>query len=206
MLRRLKKLLLVAVGLVLIGLLLLMSGLFGGLLGGGGEGGPAEPPDAAGGALSGRVLSASGVPAPAGARVSVRGTRGSFTRETDERGRFRFDSVPEGADLVTARLGGLTASTRVEPGPLEIRLPGSCRIAGRVVDEATTEPVRLAVIRCGELVVQAGERGEFALEDVPVPDARPPRLDVSAPRHTGIEFRPPPAGDWEDLYLRMKAR
>ena len=204
--RRLKQLFLLAVGLVVVGLLLLLSGLFDGLLGGGGDNGPSGIKDASGGSLSGQVLSASGRPAPAGVRVTVQGARSNFTRETDDRGFFRFDSVPQGASLVEAKLGPLLGRARMDEDPLEIRLPGRCRIAGRVVDARTTEPVRLAVIRCGKLVVQAGERGEFCLEDVPVPDAYPPALDVTASTHRGLTFRPPLTGDWEDLYLRMGAR
>ncbi|MEN8148333.1 MAG: carboxypeptidase-like regulatory domain-containing protein [Planctomycetota bacterium] len=204
--RRARKFLLLAVGVVVVGLLLLMSGLFQGLLGGGGDSGPSQNPDATEGGLSGQVLSASGRPAPPGVRVTIRGERGSFTRETDERGWFRFDSVPRGASLVEAKLGPLLSRVPMGSDPMEIRLPGRCRIAGRVVDGTTTEPVRLAVVRCGQLVAQVGERGGFSLEDVPVPDARPPLIDVSAPTHRRLGYRPPLTGDWEDLYLRMDAR
>ena len=55
-------------------------------------------------------------------------------------------------------------------------------------------------------IVQTGARGIFRLDDVPVPDARPPLLEVAAPNHVGLTFRPDLEGAWDDLYLRMRPR
>ena len=95
----------------------------------------------------------------------------------------------------------LQVETWVQGDPVNIGT-----LAGRVVSATTAEPVKLAVIRCGGRVVQVGERGSFRLDDVPIPDGRPPLIDVSAPGHVGLTFRPDPEGTWEDLYLRMRPR
>jgi len=204
--RRIRKLLFLLVGILAIAALTLLSDLFGGLHGGGEGTGPGDRPGGASAGLSGQVMSATGRPAPRGIRVTVKGTKHRRVEETDDAGWFRFETVPEGATTVEAMLGPLLARARITSRPVEIRLPETCTLAGRVVSATTMEPVSLAVVRSGGLMVQTGERGTFRLDDVPLPDARPPLLTVSAPNHVGLRHRPEQQGAWDDLYLRMKPR
>jgi len=202
--RRVRKLLIVVVGLLAIAVLTLLSDLFGGFSGGGP--GPGDRPEGAGEGVSGQVISSTGRPAPSGIRVTIQGERSRRVELTDETGRFRFESVPDGASAVEATLGPLRTRMNLAPHPVTLRLPGTCIIGGRVVTASTAEPVNLAVVRCGGKTVQTGARGMFRIEDVPLPDGRPPLIEVSAPNHAGLRFRPDLEGAWDDLYLKMRPR
>jgi len=188
--RRLRKLLILVVGLLAIAVLTLLSGLFGGFYEGGDGPGPGDRPGRAGEGVSGQVMSSTGRPAPSGIRVTMQGTRRRHVEMTDDAGRFRFETVPEGATTLEARLGPLKARVEIASHPVTIRLPGTCTLAGRVVTATTAEPVKTAVVRCAGRMVQTGARGIFRLDDVPVADARPPLLEVAAPNHVGLTFRP----------------
>ena len=141
-----------------------------------------------------------------GIRVTVQGSKHRRVAHTDDAGRFRFETVPEGSREVEANLGPLQARAPVAEGPVTIRLPASCTLAGRVVSATSAEPVNLAVVRCGDRTVQTGPRGTFRMEEVPIPDARPPLIEVGAPGYAGLRFRPDMKGGWEDLFLRMRPR
>jgi hypothetical protein len=203
---RLKRYSIFGVAALLLVALALLTTFFGGILGGGEGPGPGRPDGGATGSFSGRVLSGDGQPAPEGVRVTARGGRSVAVTSTDASGRFSFDILPEGTTSLAASLGPLTAESPATATPLDLRLSELCTLAGRVVDKATAEPVRLAVIRCGDEMVQTGPRGSFRFEGFRVPDARPPLLDVSAPGYRRLTFRPPLTGGWDDLFLRMESR
>jgi hypothetical protein len=205
--RRRRRWFFLGIGAVLLLVLGFLSGLFEGILGhDSAPRGPTGGADGRSGGVEGRVVSASGKGAPGGLRVIARGGALKATTTTDDAGRFRFLEVPKGTTVVEASVGPLAGSATINEGPVEIRLPGECTVAGRVVSDLTSESIPRAVVRCAGRTIQAGERGEFRFEKIPVPDARPPRIDVASPDRLPLKYDPPLDRRWDDLFLRMKAR
>jgi len=123
----------------------------------------------AGGALTGRVVDASGRPVR-GAEVEARGAAGVGGRtRTDELGRFRLGGVPEGAVRVVARHPSYAAvEVAAEAGAdgLELTLPFGGGVRGDVRDAHTRGPILAFTVRAsgpGPAITKAFEKGEFEL-------------------------------------------
>jgi hypothetical protein len=192
MLRRSRRILLLAAGIVAILVLLTATRFLGGR-GGRGDGrdgqGAAAGPD-----LAGRVRTASGDAPPEGTCVLAHGPEEPLRALTDADGAFRFDELPAGVTELEVVAGPLRA--RVEAGSFagEIRLPREFDAAGKVVEAETGEPVAGAEIVCGARRASTDERGRFRLEGVEAPDGRAPPVEVRS------------VGHHPDLYLRLLKR
>lgn len=103
--------------------------------------------------LSGRVVDTAGEPV---ARAIVEAARGEYGRSlrstavTGPDGAFVIAGVPEGDVEVAVRLRGMlpNATTHVDDGrALELVVERARRIAGRVIDAATKQPIEAFVVR-----------------------------------------------------------
>jgi RNA polymerase sigma-70 factor (ECF subfamily) len=157
-------------------------------------------------ALVGRVLRADG--SPAGGADVFAGTRHA---KSDAAGRYRLDSLAAGVHSVRAGdVGGVVqeiAQVSVpEISELDLRLRGGCSFRGRVLDDATGDPIAGAHVVLGATVyadlprmlgygAQAvtGADGGFAWDDLPsgVPHLLWALADGYAPCRSGLALAPP---------------
>ncbi|MDH5490933.1 MAG: carboxypeptidase regulatory-like domain-containing protein, partial [Myxococcales bacterium] len=144
------------------------------------------------GRLVGRVYDPDGAPVE-GASIALAGSGVWPPRqvETIAGGHFQLAGVPEGVYEVRARYGTLVSPPRegifVRPGGtvmLTLRLIRGVSIAGRILDQQTSEPVEGAQILVTEEMIGVAPRGARSAEDgtfrIEGLLDRPHRLSVSA--------------------------
>lgn len=186
--KRVRRLLLASAIVLLLVALGFVFGVFGGR-------GPAP---------TGRVVTASGAPPPAGTEVVALGGRGRPTTTTDSSGAFRFDPVPEGTVAFEARMGAVIAKARAGATPVRIRLPARVELRGRIVGPSALLPVVGAVVRCGEAKAVSGDRGDFVLQGVRVTGGGLPSIVVIADGYRRLVLHPGKGLELDDLFLKLR--
>jgi hypothetical protein len=196
-----KRLLLVLLLFAILLSLVLLSGLLGGSSG---RGDRFEDPDRAReGTQKNRVRTASGAPPPPGTRVLLSGPGGTVEATVEASGEFRFESWPEDAETVEAISGPLRIRVPAKRSGLELSLPESFEVAGRVGDAVTGEPIESAEVECGGVTGRTGPAGRFRLPAVPATPAIPERVTVRHADYVDLHYRPPEGVAWDDLLLKM---
>ncbi len=200
--RRFRRLLLFAIGVLALFAASLLPRLF--------SSGPADerPPDETAGAPpTGRVVTASGRPAPNDTRVTAIGASGRLAEtRTGADGAFRFDPVPEGTEKYEAVAGPYRGRAAARPEPVEVRLPPTFDLEGRVVDRETGAAVAGAEIRCAGRTALTGSDGKFGIEDLEPADGLIPSIEVRSDGHAPIVHAPVGDAAWDDLYIRLVRR
>jgi hypothetical protein len=172
--------------------------------------GGAPPPS-----VTGRILRIDGTPAPGAVAEAVFET-GDGAKPLSLRspsvgadGRFTVAGAPaEWTSLrIRVRRGPLDIEADLGPGQgpvdLDLRLPGTFKVAGLVVASDGGRPLPGMTVRLGTLEALTDELGRFTFPDLPasMADRAPPVLEVSGKRRRPLRRAVPFEQSVDDLLL-----